>query len=848
MSDTHRELQSRERSPTLPEPDLAASPSNSSHSSDSSFVPIDKQHLVDAIQVINEDKQFNDDLIQYIEKTVSLASIGENYHIISVFGSQSTGKSTLLNKLFNTNFDVMDESRRQQTTKGIWLAYCPMINSNKRLGKGNVENVFVMDVEGTDGRERGEDQDFERKSALFALSTSEILIINIWETQIGLYQGANMGLLKTVFEVNLSLFGKNKVSNKSDNHKVLLLFVIRDHVGVTPVENLASTVTQDLIKMWDSLNKPSEVETLKFDEFFDVQFHALGHKILQEDKFHDDIKLLGDKFVDSSSEDYLWKPNYHHDLPIDGWTMYASNCWEQIDSNKDLDLPTQQILVAKFKCDEIVNNLYEEFLVKYNELLNKESTKEFSHVDQVDFKEIGLLMRDLKSDYLEQFDLMASKYNSSVYEQKRHLLGEKIIGEYKELFSTYNKKLSNLILKEFKRELEKDLDGIENFIDKVNRLKLNTVSKLNDNLVLISIGEINFDDSTGTFIEELNDLISKQQVIELNAVITRLVKKLGTQLNKFIVFEVNSIGPESWDKIHNKFLDLIKASLSSYATRNGDYEFHLGISKETTNESITKFKFKSWCRFYQLIKKNLSKDNILNILKNRFEDTFRYDENGIPKLYNNEFELDANFNKAKSESLSLISFLTIVKLSDDSEILPEYDIFKEDLRKKYDEPVNFGDEDDEDPELDSNKFSHIISEIEKAEVLKKFKKEIDAKYIETKRSIVQHVTQIPYYIYIIIVVLGWNEFLAIIRSPVFFMLALLLGGGTYILYQLNLIKPAIQVGQRMVEEALTLGKQKLKELLLDDHEFHARNLEKMQGKTEEIELDDLTPQKTSPQL
>jgi hypothetical protein len=71
-------------------------------------------------------------------------------------------------------------------------------------------NVMVMDVEGTDGRERGEDQDFERKSALFSLASSEILIVNMWEHQVGLYNGANMGLLKTVFEVNLGLFGKKE--------------------------------------------------------------------------------------------------------------------------------------------------------------------------------------------------------------------------------------------------------------------------------------------------------------------------------------------------------------------------------------------------------------------------------------------------------------------------------------------------------------------------------------------------------------------------------------------------------------------------------------------------------------
>lgn len=92
----------------------------------------------------------------------------------------------------------MDENQRKQTTKGIWLS------------RARGMHVLVMDVEGTDGRERGEDQDFERKSALFSMATSEVIIINLWEHQVGLYQGANMGLLKTVFEVNLQLFQNQK--------------------------------------------------------------------------------------------------------------------------------------------------------------------------------------------------------------------------------------------------------------------------------------------------------------------------------------------------------------------------------------------------------------------------------------------------------------------------------------------------------------------------------------------------------------------------------------------------------------------------------------------------------------
>jgi hypothetical protein len=124
----------------------------------------------------------------------------------------------------------MSETERRQTTKGIWMS------KNKREGAAGPEdhsmadNILVMDVEGTDGRERGEDQDFERKSALFALATSEVLIVNIWEHQVGLYQGANMGLLKTVFEVNMQLFLKDKQWVLD----FLELILVTDVSGLTP--------------------------------------------------------------------------------------------------------------------------------------------------------------------------------------------------------------------------------------------------------------------------------------------------------------------------------------------------------------------------------------------------------------------------------------------------------------------------------------------------------------------------------------------------------------------------------------------------------------------------------------
>lgn len=60
---------------------------------------------------------------------------------------------TLLNLLFGTRFQVMDSQRgRSQTTKGIWMGR----SANPVQGKST--ETLVLDVEGTDGRERGEEQ------------------------------------------------------------------------------------------------------------------------------------------------------------------------------------------------------------------------------------------------------------------------------------------------------------------------------------------------------------------------------------------------------------------------------------------------------------------------------------------------------------------------------------------------------------------------------------------------------------------------------------------------------------------------------------------------------------------
>ncbi len=108
--------------------------------------------------------------------------------------------------------------------QGIWLSCSTKVSAPLTI---------VMDLEGSDGRERGEDDtNFERQSALFALATADVLLVNIWCHDIGREHGSGKPLLKTIFQVNLKLF-----SPDPGRKRTVLLFVIRDKTK-TPVPKL----------------------------------------------------------------------------------------------------------------------------------------------------------------------------------------------------------------------------------------------------------------------------------------------------------------------------------------------------------------------------------------------------------------------------------------------------------------------------------------------------------------------------------------------------------------------------------------------------------------------------------
>lgn len=109
--------------------------------------------------------------------------------------------------------------------------------------------------------------------------------------------------------------------------KTLLLFVIRDHLGATPMENLIATLTSDLERIWDTISKPTELRDRQLRDYFDLSFTTLPHKLLRPDAFEADVKRLRGRFTDKSRDDYVFQPPYHKRIPADGVAFYMESIW-----------------------------------------------------------------------------------------------------------------------------------------------------------------------------------------------------------------------------------------------------------------------------------------------------------------------------------------------------------------------------------------------------------------------------------------------------------------------------------------------------------------------------------------
>ncbi|KAI5569717.1 hypothetical protein BDE02_12G095800 [Populus trichocarpa] len=391
------------------------------------------------MQLIDGNGKFNVDGLKDFMTATEFAQSGLSYAIVAIIGSQSSGKSTLMNQTFHTNFEEMDAYKgRGQTTKGIWIAKCSDIDPF----------TIAMDFEGTDSNQRGEDdRAFEKQSTLFALAIADVVLINMWYKDIGLENAASRPLLRTVFQVMKRLFKPGKKT---------LLFVLRDH-SKTTLEYLKNALLEDIEKIWAAVDEPETFSTAPLGEFFNVEITALPYYEFQEKKFKEQVAQLRQRFVHSIYPGGL-VGDRQEVVAASGFPLHAEEIWKKIKDNKDLDLPDVKVMVATVRCEEIAGGKLKCFTSDKEWLKMKEAVQAGPESG------FGKTVSSILENYLSEYDREVVYFDQEVRNDKRRQLLSNALMVVHDAYDTMLMHLYSNTVNRFKTSLEQSLNEGQEYV------------------------------------------------------------------------------------------------------------------------------------------------------------------------------------------------------------------------------------------------------------------------------------------------------------------------------------------------------------------------------------------------
>ncbi|RKP10169.1 RHD3/Sey1, partial [Thamnocephalis sphaerospora] len=364
-----------------------------------------------------------------------MSNCGLDYHVVAIFGLQSSGKSELLNGLFGTTFPIVDTSETQQTAQGIWMGKC--------TGK----NILVMDVEGVDGRERDEDKTIRRRSALFSLATAEVLVINLNEPTVNFFSDATTGVFKTVFGANLQLSRNSHGPPVPKSQKTLLFFVFHDSTNQVSVKAYADDIRFAINRIWNRMAKPDGFKDSTFSDYFDCTVEILPQGKSVPRRFEEAVERLRSRFTDESHDNYIFKARGQQTIPIDGFPQYASRIWDTILDDKELDIPVQQTWLAQHRCGKVYS------LVKSRFKKDVYDMAELAGAGML-VEGAGRRAEKMLADAIAAFDEGARNYHAEVYQEMREML-QKQLCKYLNAFSrTQLEILTEYTVACFKRQMD----------------------------------------------------------------------------------------------------------------------------------------------------------------------------------------------------------------------------------------------------------------------------------------------------------------------------------------------------------------------------------------------------------
>jgi hypothetical protein len=392
------------------------------------------------------------------------------------------------------------------------------------------------------------------------------------------------------------------------------------------------------------------LEASRIEDYFDFAFVALPHKILQPEKFVSEVQKLGLRFRDGYKDSRMsamkldeenggiFLPEYHRRIPADGFSHYASGIWDQIVSNKDLDLPTQQELLAQFRCDEIAREVLLVFDEKIVPLETQQADASKSGKPRI-ISSLGSTLNASRQLALKNFETEASRYHKGVYGRKREEMLEKVDGRLKALFTGQLNAAHKAGVTHFTDAVTETVrlgqkKGNYDFAQIVETEKKSALSKFDHEAQSVLVKDASWSTYTNQldlFVKDLDVVSSRLRQEEMRRLASRVERFVKTRLAEGVGLEFNSIGTgrggsgvsedaqkpvsekDLWDRVWRGFTDTVEHAEGRFTERARGFD----ATPDEVEIGLWRLRRKSWAALRAKIDEEVMEGNIILKLREK---------------------------------------------------------------------------------------------------------------------------------------------------------------------------------------------------------------------------------------
>lgn len=394
-------------------------------------------------------------------------------------------------------------------------------------------------------------------------------------------------------------------------------------------------------------------------------------------------------------------------------------------------------------------------------------------------------MRSSRTKAVKAFESEASRYHKGVYQRKRAELESKADTRLKTLFQGQLNAAHKSGISEFSEAVtaavksgQKKGTGYD-FAEIVNEEAKKAVDKFEEVARATVVDGTSWSDykqELALYEKELAEVSARLRRDEMRRLASRVERWVQSRLGESVGLEFNALGsgragggaPEKgdqptekkfWDRVWNVFVETVLDAERRFTDRASSFD----ASLEEVDVGLWRLRRKSWGVLRAKIDEEMIEGNLLLKLRENFEDKFRYDDAGVPRIWRPTDDIEGIYTRARESTLTLIPLLSKFRL-DETSAPPPLDRWightpssatsadEEDLA-----PIGGVDE-EEGKSLEEEMT--IVSDAKRQELTVRFKKAADGVYVEAKRSAIGGMTQVPLYFYGLLLALGWNEIIA----------------------------------------------------------------------------------------